>query len=62
MRKLLLDVDTLAVESFPTSDAGEALRGTVDAAEATLRCSGGAASCFTSCRADLRDGCTCPPP
>ena len=62
MRKLMLDVDTLEVESFPTSAADDASRGTVDAHAATLvRCSG-AASCYTSCRADLRDACTCPPP
>jgi hypothetical protein len=62
MKKLLLDPDTLAVESFPTAQAGTELPGTVHANAATLRCSGTAASCFTSCRADLRDGCTCPPP
>ena len=63
MRKLMLDVDTLEVESFPTAAADEAVRGTVDARAATqIRCGSGAASCFTSCRADLRDNCTCPPP
>jgi hypothetical protein len=63
MRKLTLDVDALAVESFPTSGREADARGTVDAHEATaIRCGSGGASCFTSCRADLRDGCTCPPP
>ena len=61
MRKLILDVAALAVESFPTAEVDDAARGTVDAHAATLvRCGSGQASCFTSCRADLRDGCTCP--
>ena len=60
MRKLMLDVDTLDVESFPTLEVDEAL-GTVDAHMATQNCATrAAASCYTSCRADLRDACTCP--
>lgn len=62
MRKLMLDVGDLSVESFPTNDAGVELPGTVEAAEATLRGCSGVASCFTSCRGDMRDACTCPPP
>ena len=31
MKKLSLDVDTIAVESFPTSAVDAAARGTVDA-------------------------------
>jgi hypothetical protein len=62
MTKLTLDVDTLSVESFPTADVDLLLKGTVDAHAATaIRCTG-VASCYTSCRADLRDACTCPPP
>jgi len=64
MKKLLLDVDTLSVESFPTQEAGTESAGTVHGAMATLRgCNSNTApSCFTSCRADMRDACTCPPP
>jgi hypothetical protein len=62
MRKLMLDVGTLRVESFPTSEADAEARGTVNGHAATLARCTGQASCFTSCRADLRDGCTCPPP
>jgi hypothetical protein len=63
MKKLTLDMDTLAVDSFPTAEVDPVLQGTVDAHAATLvRCGTGAASCYTSCRADLRDACTCPPP
>ena len=47
--------------SFPTAEVdAEMMVGTVHANFATRRCSGTAASCFTSCRADLRDACTCP--
>ena len=61
MKKLTLDVDTLSVESFPTDDVDAELRGTVDAQAATTNCNTRvAASCYTSCRADLRDACTCP--
>lgn len=62
MKKLLLDPDSLSVDSFPTAQIDPELLGTVHANAATPGCSGTAASCFTSCRADLRDGCTCPPP
>jgi hypothetical protein len=63
MRKLMLDVDELAVESFPTDERARQALGTVQANEATLlNCGSGAPSCFTSCRADMRDACTCPPP
>ncbi|HEX6746372.1 MAG TPA: hypothetical protein VF092_03580 [Longimicrobium sp.] len=68
MRKLLLDVAGLAVESFPTAGANEALKGTVDAAEFTVKtaqcgsCGGetcAGVSCFTSCIPG-GPGCTCP--
>ncbi|HEX8903375.1 MAG TPA: hypothetical protein VF771_00890 [Longimicrobiaceae bacterium] len=60
MRKLTLDVNRIAVESFPTADRGHEIPGTVRANEATVHnC---AVSSFTSCRAELRDACTCPPP
>lgn len=63
MKKITLDVDTLAVESFPVSSEQAGNAGTVRANEATLvACGTGHASCFTSCRADMRDNCTCPPP
>ena len=64
MKKLLLDVETLSVDSFSTQEAEREPAGTVHGAMATLRgCnSGTAASCFTPCRADMRDACTCPPP
>jgi len=62
MNKLLLNVDALAVESFPTQEAETESVGTVNANMATVRgcATGTAASCYTSCRADLRDACTCP--
>lgn len=61
MRKLTLDMDALAVESFAPGDAEAVLGGTVDAHAVTaIRCGSGGASCFTSCRGDLRDACTCP--
>jgi hypothetical protein len=62
MRKLMLDVDDLAVESFPTDEGAREALGTVQANEATLANCSGSPSCFTSCRGDLRDACTCPPP
>ena len=63
MKKLALDVFALAVESFVTDGVATKRTGTVDAYAATLvHCGSGGASCFTSCRADLRDACTCPPP
>lgn len=60
MRKLTLDVDRLAVESFPTTPAEGAERGTVHAmATRALYCTNGD-TCRTSCG---RVGdCTCPPP
>ena len=61
MRKLMLDVDALFVESFPTHEAPVEPVGTVRANDATIGCTG-APSCFTSCRGDMRDACTCPPP
>ena len=62
MKKLTLDMDALAVESFAT-DVDAKLEGTVGAYAVTaIRCGSGGASCFTSCRGDLRDACTCPPP
>ncbi len=63
MRKLMLDVDGLAVESWAADERPTESPGTVAANEATLRgCGSGSPSCFTSCRGDLRDACTCPPP
>ncbi|HET7461031.1 MAG TPA: hypothetical protein VFJ82_07275 [Longimicrobium sp.] len=60
MKKILLNVETLAVESFPTQERDVELLGTVDAAMASPRGTCVANSCYTSCRADLRDACTCP--
>lgn len=63
MKKLMLDAEALAVESFPTHEAATESAGTVHAHIVTqIRCGSGGASCFTSCRADMRDNCTCPPP
>ena len=68
MKKLSLDLHALAVESFPTAQAEEQLRGTVEAAAFTVRtiqcgsCGGdtcNGASCFTSCIPG-GPGCTCP--
>ena len=59
MNKLLLDLDGLSVESFRTQEAETESPGTVHGNIVTR---GTAASCYTSCRADLRDACTCPPP
>ncbi|HEX6746377.1 MAG TPA: hypothetical protein VF092_03605 [Longimicrobium sp.] len=56
MQKLSLDVDDLAVESFPTEAPTPVEEGTVHAQMATQHC----VSRFTSCRADMRDACTCP--
>lgn len=39
MRKMKLDIDRLAVESFAIMDAGTGARGTVRGNAATLRCS-----------------------
>jgi hypothetical protein len=55
MKKLRLDVDTLAVESFPTAPTAEEL-GTVFAAEAE------AFATRTSCGGGGDPPCTCPPP
>ena len=61
MKKLTLDMDTLAVDSFPTAEIDPVLQGTVDAHAATANCvTRAAGSCYTSCRADLLDACTCP--
>ena len=62
MRKLMLDVTDLSVESFPTAVRAPEEVGTVRANEATLAGCSGSPSCFTSCRGDMRDACTCPPP
>ena len=70
MKKLVLDADALRVESFPTLAVEETLRGTVHAAEATMRqtqcgscvgptCQG--PTCYTSCGGGPPE-CTCPPP
>lgn len=68
MKKLSLAIDELAVESFPTSTGDEQVKGTVDAAEFTLKtdqcgsCGGytcDGVSCFTSCIPG-GPGCTCP--
>ena len=56
MRKLAMDVNEIAVESFPTQERAPETAGTVEAHMATNRC----VSSFTSCRADMRDACTCP--
>lgn len=60
MKKILLNADTLAVESFPTQVSGAEPLGTVDAAMASPKgtC---VASCFTSCLGRAVDApCTCP--
>ena len=58
MRKLALDVNEIAVESFPTQARATEAAGTVHANMGTVNhC---AVSSFTSCRADMRDACTCP--
>jgi hypothetical protein len=68
MKKLSLEMDDLSVESFPTTVRHEPLKGTVDAAEFTLKtaqcgsCGGdtcAGVSCFTSCIPG-GPGCTCP--
>ena len=60
MRKITLNLDRLSVESFPTTELPEAMRGTVDAAM-MLRTRGD--SCRTSCAGGGGDPmCTCPPP
>lgn len=50
MKKLSLRLESLDVQSFPTSDASGADRGTVRGAEAgKLVLSGGSGACFTNC-------------
>ena len=61
MKKILLNVDVLAVESFPTQAGGVEPLGTVDAAMASPRGTCIANSCYTSCAGAGRDApCTCP--
>jgi len=63
MKKHRLQVDTLAVESFPVAPAMDVLRGTVHAAEAMATQAYGCTrgdSCRTSC--GVIGDCTCPPP
>jgi hypothetical protein len=55
MKKLRLDTDALAVESFPTADTASDM-GTVMAAEAE------AFATRTSCGGGGYPPCTCPPP
>ena len=61
MKKLTLDVDALAVESFPTAAVDTVLKGTVHGRLATreLYCTHGD-TCRTSC--GRVGNCTCPPP
>jgi len=68
MKKLSLALDQLGVESFPTTVGADAAKGTVDAAEFTVKtaqcgsCGGdtcAGVSCFTSCIPG-GPGCTCP--
>ena len=61
MKKLTLDVDSVHVESFAASDRPTERPGTVRAHEDVFGATR-QGSCFTSCRADLRDNCTCPIP
>jgi hypothetical protein len=64
MRKLKLQIDNLAVESFPTAAAAREEAGTVHGAAGTRNCP----SAVTSCRYDDGMGgivmaapaCTCP--
>jgi hypothetical protein len=58
MNKLLLEA--LEVESFPTQNEEAEALGTVHGNMASQRGTCVANSCFTSCRGDLRDACTCP--
>ncbi|HET7461030.1 MAG TPA: hypothetical protein VFJ82_07270 [Longimicrobium sp.] len=60
MKKIMLNLETLAVESFPTQEKDAEPLGTVNGAMASPRGTCIANSCYTSCRADLRDACTCP--
>ncbi|HET7234222.1 MAG TPA: hypothetical protein VFJ16_29685 [Longimicrobium sp.] len=60
MKKILLNIETLAVESFPTQSPEAEPLGTVHGAMASRNGTCLANSCYTSCRDDLRDACTCP--
>jgi hypothetical protein len=55
MNKLRLNLDDLAVDTFPTDEKGASLRGTVDANEATVRI-----GCIASLKTDLTC-CPCTP-
>lgn len=57
MRKLRLDLDALAVDSFPTRTEDEAARGTVQANQALLAT--GVYSCWASCRCPSHHGSEC---
>jgi hypothetical protein len=61
MKKLTLDLDALDVESFAASGRPTDRPGTVEAREDAFGATR-AASCFTSCAADVADNCTCPIP
>jgi hypothetical protein len=61
MKKLTLDLDSLDVQSFAASERAAGRPGTVQAREDVLGATR-AASCFTSCAADVADNCTCPIP
>lgn len=56
MQKLKLDLDSLAVESFETSDQSTS-RGTVDAYEGSLATTGGPYFCPYYCSDDSRCAC-----
>jgi hypothetical protein len=64
MKKIRLDVDHLAVESFATGQLAEEAKGTVHGAFAITStgncatCKG--ATCYTSCAFEGGDACTCP--
>jgi len=55
MEKLRLDLDTLAVESFPTADVDAAARGTVRANAAGTQ--EPAHTCFYTCGSDIHFIC-----
>ncbi len=66
MNKIRLNLDRLAVESFPTAEKADDLLGTVHAAFAPTGTGGNCATCrgatcFTSCAGAAGDvACTCP--
>ena len=64
MKKLTLNLDELAVESFPTTRSDEELRGTVRAAEALLLGATRALYCThgDTCKTSCAGGpyCLCP--